>query len=134
MKKLLLTALLPLTAFLILSPVFSVTGTAFDPFNDDPNICNQTTVENQKSLVCAPKNPKPITGPNGIINNIANILAFITGVVAVIMIMVGGFQYIQSSGDSAKINKAKNTILFAVIGLVVVVVARSLIVFVLTLL
>ena len=58
---------------------------------------------------------------------ILEILLRVAGLVAVIMIIVGGFEYVRSGGESNKVEKAKNTILFAVIGLVVVIVARALV-------
>jgi len=55
----------------------------------------------------------------------------VVGAAAVIMIIVGGFKYITSSGDSTSVESAKNTILFAVIGLVIALVAQSIVIFVL---
>lgn len=60
-----------------------------------------------------------------------NILSILVGVAAVIMIMVGGFKYVTSGGDSSKTSSAKNTILYAVIGIVIVVFAQSIVFFVL---
>lgn len=59
------------------------------------------------------------------------ILSFIVGIAAVIMVMVGGFKYITSSGDSNNINSAKDTILYAIIGLVIAVLAQIIVRFVL---
>jgi len=55
---------------------------------------------------------------------IINILSVIVGVVAVIMIIVGGFRYITSGGDSGKVGTAKNTIIYAIIGLILVALAQ----------
>jgi len=52
-------------------------------------------------------------------------------VVAVIMIIIGGFRYITSGGNDTSITSAKNTILYAVIGLVIVALAQVLVHFVL---
>jgi hypothetical protein len=43
----------------------------------------------------------------------------IIGIAAVIMIIIGGATYVLAAGDSAKINTAKNTIIYALVGLVV---------------
>lgn len=72
-----------------------------------------------------------IFGQNGILTRAARIVAMIVGVASVIMIVVGGFQYIIASGDSTNITNAKNTILYAIIGLVVALVAQGIIMFVL---
>lgn len=66
------------------------------------------------------------------ITNIINILLFIVGVAAVIVIIIGGLRYILSSGDQASITSAKNTILYAVIGLIVALLAYAIVNFVLS--
>ena len=71
------------------------------------------------------------TGLNQLIAKIINIVSIIVAIVAVIMIIVGGFKYIASGGDSSKVTGAKNTILYAVIGLVIVAVAQFIVKFVL---
>lgn len=60
-----------------------------------------------------------------------NILSWIVGVAAVIMIIIGGFKYVTSNGDANGTSGAKNTILYAVIGLVVAALAQALVQFVL---
>jgi hypothetical protein len=60
-----------------------------------------------------------------------NILSVAGGIVAVVMLIIGGFRYVTSGGDSGKISSAKNTITFAIIGLVVVLFAQALVKFVL---
>lgn len=66
-----------------------------------------------------------------IVTTIINIFSVIVGIVAVIMIIWGGFKYITSGGDSGNITSAKNTIIYAVIGLVVVALSQFLVQFVL---
>lgn len=68
---------------------------------------------------------------NGLITLIINIFSIVVGVVAVIMIIIGGLKYITSSGDSNNVTSAKNTILYAIIGLVVVALAQFIVQFVL---
>jgi hypothetical protein len=64
------------------------------------------------------------------LNDAINIITAIAGLVAVIMIIVSGLQMISSSGNSEKISNARNTILYASIGLVVIAVARIIIGFI----
>ena len=68
---------------------------------------------------------------NGIIKTVINIFSLIVGVVSVIMIIVGGLRYITSGGDSNNVSAAKNTIIYALIGLVVVALAQFIVQFVL---
>ena len=60
-----------------------------------------------------------------------NIISIIVGVVAVIMIIFGGFKYITSGGASEKVTTAKNTILYGLIGLIIVALAQVIVKFVL---
>jgi len=68
---------------------------------------------------------------NNIITDIVNIFSVIVGIVSVIMIIYGGFRYVTSGGDSGNVSSAKNTIIYAVIGLVVVALAQFIVQFVL---
>jgi hypothetical protein len=64
--------------------------------------------------------------------NVVNIFSVIVGVVAVIMIIVGGFRYIASGGKQESVQAAKNTILYALIGLVIVALAQLVVKFVIS--
>ena len=68
----------------------------------------------------------------GLITLVINIFSIVVGIAAVIMIIIGGLKYITSSGDSNNITGAKNTILYAIIGLVVVALAQIIVQFVLS--
>jgi hypothetical protein len=68
---------------------------------------------------------------NGLIKTIINIVSIVVGVVAVIMIVFGGLRYITSGGDSSNVSSAKNTIIYAIVGLVVVALAQFIVRFVL---
>jgi multisubunit Na+/H+ antiporter MnhB subunit len=65
------------------------------------------------------------------ISTILNVVFGVVGIVAVIMIIIGGVNYTMSQGDSQKIQKAKNTIMYGIIGLVVVLLAFAIVNFVL---
>jgi len=68
---------------------------------------------------------------NNLIRTVVNFLSFIVGVVAVIMIIFGGLRYITSGGNDTSITSAKNTILYAIIGLIIVALAQVIVQFVL---
>jgi len=63
---------------------------------------------------------------------IVNVMLFILGAIAVIMVVVGGIRYTTSGGDSSSTKAAKDTILYAVVGLVVAMLAYAIVNFVLT--
>ncbi|HEX7963766.1 MAG TPA: pilin [Candidatus Saccharimonadales bacterium] len=68
---------------------------------------------------------------NNVVANGVNILSVVIGIVAVIMIMVAGFKYITAGGDAGQIGSAKNTLVYAIVGLVIVALAQSIVHFVL---
>jgi hypothetical protein len=68
---------------------------------------------------------------NNVIAAVVNVLSVIIGVVAVIMVIIGGFRYVTSGGDSTSVAGAKNTIIYAIVGLIVVAIAQIIVRFVL---
>ena len=67
-----------------------------------------------------------------VIKRSINIFSAIIGIIAVVMVMVGGLKYITSQGDATSTASAKNTILYAAVGLVVVALAQVIVRFVLS--
>ena len=66
------------------------------------------------------------------LNNIINVVIGVIGFIAVIVIILGGVQYTTSAGESAKVKKAKDTIMYGIIGLIVALLAYSIVNFVLS--
>lgn len=76
-------------------------------------------------------NPFPkVAGNSGTLDNILNLVFTITGAVAFLFIIIGGFKYIVSSGDPQSTAKAKNTIIYAAVGLMVTLAASLIVNFV----
>lgn len=69
-------------------------------------------------------------GDGGIFRTITNVLLFVIGAISVIMLIIGGIRYVVSGGDSSAVTAAKNTILYAVIGIIVALLAYALVNFV----
>jgi len=67
---------------------------------------------------------------SGIATSAVNIFSWVVGIVAVIMIIVGGFRYISSGGSSDKVGSAKNTLIYAIVGLIIVALAQFIVHFV----
>lgn len=65
-----------------------------------------------------------------LIQNVVNILLFVLGAIAVIIIIIGGIRYTVSNGDPQAIKGAKDTILYAVVGLIVAILAYAIVNFV----
>lgn len=81
--------------------------------------CTATSTD----AVCKAKNDSVPS----IIQVVVNTMLFILGAVSVIVIIIGGFMYVTSGGDSGGVTKAKNTILYAIIGLVVALLAFAIV-------
>jgi hypothetical protein len=116
---------------LVLVPLaIPVSVSAVEPSIEE-NICaGQALDVNAK---CDPQTAGEASGTrvNNIIATVINLFSLVVGVVSVIMIIIGGLKYITSGGDSGNVTGAKNTILYAVIGLVVVALAQVIVKFVL---
>jgi uncharacterized membrane protein YjgN (DUF898 family) len=65
------------------------------------------------------------------IKTIVNMILYILGAIAVIMIVIGGVRYTTSGGDAGGVSGAKNTIIYAVVGLVIAILAYAIVNFVL---
>ncbi|HSE61929.1 MAG TPA: pilin [Candidatus Saccharimonadales bacterium] len=64
------------------------------------------------------------------IRNISNVLLFILGTIAVVMVIIGGIRYVTSNGEQNQISSAKDTIMYAMIGLVLALAAYAVVNFV----
>ena len=75
--------------------------------------------------------PRFLIGSDGVFTKISNTILYIVGIVSVIMLIWGGIRYILSGGDNKKVTDAKNTILYAIIGLIIAILAFAIVNFVL---
>lgn len=93
------------------------------------DVCSQSGVPEsvQEAAGCNGTNSKDFQ--NTVINIINGIIA-VLGVVAVVFIVIGGINYMISQGDSGKIKKARDTILYAAIGLIICALAYAIVNFV----
>lgn len=89
------------------------------------NICSG----NENSIYCKNKNTGE-TQVNGIIKTIVEVLLTAVGAISIIMIVIGGIMFALSSGDAQKAAKARNTVLYAVVGLAVSLFASAIVNFV----
>mgnify|MGYP003092074704 FL=1 len=75
--------------------------------------------------------PAELIGDNGVFSRLTNTILLVVGLISVIMLVYGGLRYILSGGDSKKVTDAKNTILYAIIGLIISLLAYAIVHFVL---
>jgi cytochrome bd-type quinol oxidase subunit 2 len=99
--------------------------------NIQGNLCSGSNFDLSGGNNSACKTTTDTNSLQTLLKKIVNIISAIVGVVAVIMIVFGGFKYITSGGDSNNVSGAKNTIIYAIIGLVIVALAQLIVHFVL---
>lgn len=109
-----LTVSLSLFAFAVVAP-----GVAFADLADDA-----------RQGVCDAGGGCSSTDVSNIVVRVINILSFAVGILSVIMILVGAIRYIVSAGDAGAAQNARNTILYAIIGLVIAFAAWGIVNFV----
>lgn len=86
----------------------------------------QTQVEGVDGLA------KSADDPSSIVKNFINFMLYVIGILSVAYLIWGGIRYTTSAGDSNKVTAAKNTIMYAVIGLVVAILAYAIVNLVIT--
>lgn len=136
LRKLFITVALATSMLVPVAAIVAIPATVSADNDINSGLCAGVSLDATKSGVCDPKaadaqNKTPQQRINDIVTVVVNIFSLVVGIVAVIMIIIGGFRYITSGGDSGKVNSAKDTILYAIIGLVVVALAQFLVRFVL---
>jgi hypothetical protein len=77
-------------------------------------------------------NADKLSAPGGFLSFLLDTLVFIGAIISVIFIIVGGIRYVTSSGDAKRIQQAKDTVLYAVIGLIVSILAGAIVGFVIS--
>ena len=76
--------------------------------------------------------PENLVGVDGVFTRITHTVLYAVGIISVIMLIWGGLRYILSGGDSKKVTDAKNTILYAIIGLIVSILSYAIVQFVIS--
>ena len=74
--------------------------------------------------------PASLDGTGGVIDNVTSTILYVLGFLAVIMLIIGGVKYALSAGDAKAVTDAKNTILYALIGLVIAILSYAIVKFV----
>ena len=108
------TLALAIVGGFLLSQAASAVG-IYDACSTDPN-----------NIVCA--NSSESVDP--VIKTVIRYLLIISGIVSVVMVIIGGLKYTTSNGDSAKLSSAKNTIMYSLIGLLIAIFAYAIVNFV----
>lgn len=133
-KKLQTYAMVVVAALMFAAPVALSTGVASAACSSTASQiskgANGAATGNSSSTGCADTNVSDAS-ISAAAHDIVNTFSVIVGIISVIMIIYGGFRYITSGGDSGRVGNAKNTLIYAIIGLVVVALAQLIVQFVL---
>lgn len=104
-------------------------------FSTTTAVAGTATDQIRKGVDTAAGEDKTTAKPGDLTSFIAriiNIISVVVGVIAVLMLIFGGFRYVASGGNDSSVAAAKNTIVYAIIGLVIVAMAQVIVKFVLT--
>lgn len=126
---------LRLLAVAMFAAIASVGSLAYGPIvsaaDVQDKLCEGASLEFGSGEDCTTSGDEATDKVNSTVTLVINIFSWIVGVVSVIMIIWGGFKYITSGGDSSNVTAAKNTILYAIVGLIIVALAQIIVKFVL---
>lgn len=111
-------------------------GFFMQPTNAQVDVFTQCTAPitggstSANTQVCRNSNTGILFGGGGIWARIIRIVSVVVGAVSVLMVIIGGFRYVLSSGDGSNTKAAKDTILYALVGLVIAILANTIVNFV----
>ena len=120
-------------AGMLLIPMLAFSALLFAPANLVSAACDGKVTINDSSGCSQPNGTSnQLFGAGGIFTTVMNVILFIVGSIAVLMLIYGGVRYTISGGDEKAVTSAKNTILYAIVGIVVALLAYAIVNFVLT--
>lgn len=109
--------------------VASLTGALLAPLSSFALPANMT-IQSGAEAAHGNGQPSDIFGSTGVFTTLSNVLLFVIGALSVIMLIIGGLRYVLSGGNGAAVTAAKNTILYAIIGIIVAMLAYAIVHFV----
>ncbi len=114
-----------IATLLFMLPIMTpVAASAFEPLGPGCEGAPSSAVCADPGIGSNPVNETLITA--------INLLSIVGGIIAVIIIIIAGINMTLSSGDSGKVTSSRNSIIYALVGAVVIVLARSIVIFVIT--
>lgn len=110
---------------MVMKKIFgTITATAlsiatFITLGASSDVAAQSAIQEGVNAARGSGQPVDLFGNGGVITTITNTLLFVVGALSVIMIIVGGIRYATSGGNASSVTAAKNTILYALVGLII---------------
>lgn len=90
--------------------------------------CSSGNASKSPNCDTSPTDENPLTGSNGMLIKITHFIAIIAGFAAIVVIIISGMRYITSGGDTQKAVGARNALVGALVGLVIIALADVIIV------
>ncbi len=113
-------------------PMLALGASVFAPIAQPAYAVDEITdVQGGASAVKGQDQDVSLFGTDGIFTRIVNIILYVIGAVSVLMLVYGGIRYTISSGKSDDVNAAKDTIMYAIVGVIVAILAYAIVNFVL---
>jgi hypothetical protein len=132
MKKLILAAI---AICVLLTAAMPIKAAAYDVFN---KACTGTIDSTGRSPTVCNDKDKPQTtssnsiyGRDGIFTKALNLVSIVVGLAAVVMLLLGGFKFVSSTGDSTKVASARRAVMYAIVGVLTALFAQGIVLFVL---
>lgn len=124
--------MLRLAAAVVIMAALFAGGLNQPAFASDPLADACQGADAKKSATCGSLSPNssPLTGTNGLLYKASIFLSSIAGVIAIVVILISGFRYMTAAGDSQKATSARKTLIGAIIGLVIIALAQTIITFI----
>ncbi len=119
LNKILLSLILPVT-FVLFVPAIVFASAAGEAIREGASNAGGATGGDAQTSI------------NSTIESVINIMSVVGGILATAFIVIGGVKYVTSNGDSSKAASARTTILYSVIGLVIILLAQIIVQFVIT--
>ena len=94
---------------------------------EEANSIQSSSLQKGVDAMHAEGMPTQLVGVDGSFSNVINTILYVAGIVAVAMLIIGGIRFMISRGDKDKVQKAKNTILYACIGLIICALAFAIV-------
>lgn len=123
MRRILIAIALMFSLFI--TPVVSVSAGVLD------GACQSNGGAGSPSAACTGQQEQ-ISGKNGILYRVTQLIARFAGVAAILLIVVSGILFVTANGEAGRVASARSTLIGAVVGLVIVIAAESILKFVLT--
>ena len=113
--------LLLIAQIVIFGSISIASATPPSPSGAATQACNGLKQFNGTNASCTPSSRSSIMS---VVQYLIEVLSYVIGVVSVIVIIYAGFRYVTSGGDSNSVNSAKNTLLYAAVGLAIAVIVQ----------